>query len=100
MSLNGHEFGMYVDRYTGRPGVYRGTKGFDMTKFLASLCEDYGLPVGCTSDGGPNLTVKVVEDMMKDYGVHHRISAVGNNSRAELAVKTVKRLLWVKSCPC
>ena len=96
MSLNGHEFGVYVDRYTGWPGVYRGTKGFDVTRFLASLCEDYGVPVSCTSDGGPNLTAKVVEDMMKDYGIHHRISSVGNphaNSRAELGVKTVKRML-------
>ena len=96
MSLNGHEFGVYVDRYTGWPGVYRGTKGFDVTRFLASLCEDYGVPVSCTSDGGPNLTAEVVEDMMKNYGIHHRISSVGNphaNSRAELGVKTVKRML-------
>ena len=48
------------------PLVYRGTKGFDVTRFLASLCEDYGVPVSCTSDGGPNLTAKVVEDMMND----------------------------------
>ena len=44
-----------------------GATGFDVTKFLARLCEDYGVPVSCTSDGGPNLTAKVVEDMMRDY---------------------------------
>ena len=96
MSLNGHEFGVFVDRYTGWPGVYRGTKGYDVTKFLAKMCEDYGVPVSCTSDGGPNLTAKCVEDMMGAYGIHHRISSVGNphaNSRAELGVKTVKRML-------
>ena len=96
MSLNGHEFGVYVDRYTGWPGVYKGTKGFDVTRFLASLCEDYGVPVSCTSDGGPNLTSKEVEDLMRDYGIHHRISSMGNphaNSRAELGVKTIKRML-------
>ena len=33
---------------------------------------------------------------MKDYGIHHRISSMGNphaNSRAELGVKTIKRML-------
>ena len=96
MSFNGHQFGVYVDRYTGWPGVYKGSTGFDMTKFLARLSEDYGVPVTCTSDGGPNLTATVEEDMMKDYGIHHRISLVANphaNARAELGVKTVKRLL-------
>jgi hypothetical protein len=42
---------------------------------------------------GPNLTAKVVEDMMEDYGILHRISSVANphtNARAELGVKTVK----------
>jgi hypothetical protein len=46
--------------------------------------------------GGPNLTAKVVEDMMKDYSIHHRISSVANphaNARAELGVNTVKRML-------
>jgi hypothetical protein len=85
-----------VDRYTGWPGVYKGDKGYDVTKFLARLCEDYGVPVSCTSDGGPNLTAKVVEDMMVAYGIHHRVCSVANpheNSRAELGVKTVKRML-------
>jgi hypothetical protein len=71
-------------------------QGYDVTQFLAKLCEDYGVPVSCTSDGGPNLTAGCVENMMTAYGIHHRISSVGNphaNSRAELGVKTVKRML-------
>ena len=52
MSLNGRQFGVFVDRYTGWPVVIMGTTGFDVTKFLAKLCEDYGVPVSCTSDGG------------------------------------------------
>jgi hypothetical protein len=47
-------------------------------------------------DRGPTLTGKVVEDIMKDYGIHHRISSVANsheNARTELGVKTVKRML-------
>jgi hypothetical protein len=52
MSLNGRQFGVFVDRYTGWPVVIMGTTGFDVTKILAKLCEDYGVPVSCTSDGG------------------------------------------------
>ena len=54
------------------------------------------MPVSCTIDGEPNLTAKVVEDMMSAYGIHHRISSVANphaNARAELGVKKVKRML-------
>jgi hypothetical protein len=38
----------------------------------------------------------MVEDMMEDYGIQHRISSVDNqhaNARAELGVKTVRRML-------
>jgi hypothetical protein len=37
-----------------------------------------------------------VEDFMQTYGIHHRVFSVANphaNTRAELGVKTVKRLL-------
>jgi hypothetical protein len=63
---------VFVDRYIGWTGVIMGATGFEVTKFLAKLCKDYGVPVSCTSDGGLNLTAKVVEDMMKDYGGHHK----------------------------
>ena len=58
--------------------------------------QHYGVPVRCTSDGGPNLTAVCVEKMMTAYGIQHRIISVGNphtNSRAELGVMTVKRML-------
>ena len=96
MQLNGHSFGVVVDRYSGWPGVFEGTKSYDVTKFLRQLCETYGCPVTCTSDGGPNLTSQVVEQMLENYGIHHRISSVANphaNARAELGVKMVKRML-------
>jgi hypothetical protein len=52
MSLNGRQFMEFKDRYAGWPVVIMCTTGFDVTKFLAELCEDYGVPVSCTSDGG------------------------------------------------
>ena len=37
--------GVFVDRYTGWPGFFVGATGFNVTKFLARLCEDYGVLV-------------------------------------------------------
>ena len=45
---------------------------------------------------GENLTARSVEELMNAYGIYHRITSVANphaNARAELGVKTVKRLL-------
>lgn len=70
LHVNGHEFGVFVDRYTGWPGVYRGTKGYNVTKILARLCLDYGVPVSFTSYGGPNLMAQCVEDMMKTDSIY------------------------------
>ena len=96
MSLEGESYGVFVDRYSGWPGVIRGSTAMDFTKFMARLCEDYGCPETITTDGAPNLTAKEVEDFMRTYGIHHRVTSVANphaNCRAELAVKTIKRLL-------
>ena len=68
----------------------------DFTRFLARLCENYVCPETLTTDEARNLTAKEVEDFMQAYGIYHRITSVANphaNCRAELAVKTVKRLL-------
>ena len=54
------------------------------------------MPESTTSDGGPNLTAKSVEELMNAYGMYHRVSSVANphaNARAELGVKQMKRLL-------
>ena len=96
MMLNRKNYGVFVDKYTGWPGVYSGSTKFDTTRFLARLCEDYRVPVSCTLDGITNLTAKAVEDMMNAYDIYHRISSVASphrNARAELVVKTVKRML-------
>ena len=96
MTIEGENYGVFVDRYSGWPGMICGTQAKDVVSFLASLCQSYGCPETITTDGASNLTAKVVEDMLKVYGIKHRISSVANphaNSRAELGVKTIKRML-------
>ena len=94
--LDGHVYGVFVDRFTGWPGLFTGSSGDDVTTFLARVSEKYGCPMTCTTDGGSNFVAENVQKFMKAYGIEHRISSVANphsNCRAELAVKTVKRML-------
>ena len=96
MTLDGHNYGVFVDRFTNWAGVYFGTSATDVVTVLSKLCEDYGIPVTCTTDGGPQYTAEVVRKFMKDYGIEHRLCSVANahaNTRAELAVKTIKRMI-------
>ena len=92
MSLNGHKYWVVVDRYSRWPVVYIGTTGFDVTTFMAKLYEDYGVPINCTSDGGTNLTAKKVGDMMRDYGIHHRICSVAKTPMPKPELSSVSRL--------
>ena len=64
--LNGRNYVVYVNRYTGWLGMFSGGTKFDATRFLSRLCEEYVVTMFCTSDGGPNLTAKAVEDMMAE----------------------------------
>ena len=94
--LDGHCYGVFVDRFTGWPGLFTGKSGEDVTDFLARVSEKYGCPMTCTTDGGSNFVAENVKKFMKAYGIEHRVSSVANphaNCRAELAVKTVKRML-------
>ena len=96
MSVDGKNYGVFVDRYTNLAGVYTGAYAADVETVMARLCEDYGVPVTCTTDGGPQYTAALVKRFMADYGIYHRLCSVANphaNTRAELAVKTVKRMI-------
>ena len=96
MTMDGHNYGVFVDRYSNWVGVYSGPAATDVVTCLAQLCENYGIPVTCTTDGGPQYTAEVVQKFMKDYGIQHRLCSVANahaNTRAELGVKTVKRMI-------
>ena len=76
--------------------MYVGRCATDVNTVLARICEDYGVPRTCTTDRGPPYTSDSVQKMMKTYDIAHRLCSVGNphaNCRAELAVKSVKRML-------
>merc|ERR1712082_368089 len=58
--------------------------------------EFHGKPVILETDGGPPFNGGEFARFCKKWGIHHRLSSAGypqSNGRAELAVKTAKRIL-------
>ena len=78
-----------------RPGTHSaGAKG--LCTALRRLFSTFGVPVEISSDGGPEYEAKVFKDFLDRWGVRHRESSAylpTSNGRAEVGVKTTKRLL-------
>ena len=92
MSMDGHNYGVFVDRYTNWVGVYCGAAATDVVRYLTQLCEHYSSVkyLTCTTDGGAQYTAEVVEKLMKDYGIQHRLCYIADshvNTRVKLGVK-------------
>ena len=67
-----------------------------MITSLKRTFSTFGIPEELASDGGPEFTAVDTRKFLQNYGVHHRLSSVAfarSNGRAELGVKTMKRLL-------
>lgn len=96
-SHRGISYLVIVDRYSNWPIVERVPNG--ATGLVASLKRNFttfGVPEELASDGGPEFTAEVTRKFLQNYGVHHRLSSVAfarSNGRAEVGVKTMKRLL-------
>ena len=98
-----NEYVVIVDRYSGWPMVYKSESGANgLVKRLRETFVTFGVPEEITSDGGPQFTAGVTQQFLDFWKVHHRKTSVANphaNSRAEIAVKTVKRLLMDNTGP-
>ena len=100
--FGGNHYLVTVDRFSNWPTVSSakpgtaasGTKG--LLGALRSLFATFGIPEEISSDGGPEYSSDMFKDFMNKWGVHHRSSSAHNpesNGRAEVSVKSVKRLL-------
>ena len=104
----GRHYLVVGDRLSGWVEVLSATKGSNLSgaqglaRHLRSFFATFGVPEELSSDGGPEFTAKSTEDFLKLWGVRHRISSASfpqSNGRAEVAVKTAKRLLMSNTGP-
>ena len=93
----GTHYLVMVDRYSNWPIVERGQGGAQgLITALRRVFVTFGICEELSSDGGTEFTASATQKFLKDWGVSHRLSSVAyphSNCRAEIGVKTVKRLI-------
>ena len=106
--LIGYYYFVAVDRLSGwlevmqiRVGTNEsGSQG--LCKALRRIMITFGVPIEISSDGGPEFSAGQTKVFLKKWGIRHRLSSVAfpsSNGRAELAVKTAKRMLMDNTSP-
>ena len=89
-----------TDRFSGWLDIYhvpqRHATSKSIISTLRTLFITYGVPEELSSDGGPQFKASLFEQFLAQWGVHHRNSSAEypqSNGRAELGVKTAKRII-------
>ena len=100
--FGGHHYLVVGDRLSGWSEIFSTPSGSScsgahgLIKCLRSLFSVFGVPEELSSDGGPEFTSSVTKEFLTKWNVRHRISSAyhpQSNGRAEVAVKSAKRLL-------
>ena len=87
-----------VDRYSNWLSVFQLPKdtSAEVVKVLREYLSIFGIPTTITSDGASVFTSKLMEDFCTRWGIVHRVATAyypRANKRAEVAVKSAKRLI-------
>ena len=88
-----------VDRYSGWLSIYSVAKGEGAEMLIKTLKTHFctfGISSELASDGGPEYMASATQRFLRAWGVHHRLSSAyfpHSNQRAELGVKSAKRLI-------
>ena len=100
--FKGWDYLVVADRLSAWTECYhtRSVEGGNKSKGLITLLKHFfgtfGVPLEVSSDGGPQFIAHDTEDFLSRWGIRHRKSSAHHpqsNGRAELAVKSTKRLL-------
>ena len=96
-NYKGHHYLVAVDRYSNWPIVEETASGSSgLIRSLRRTFVTFGIAEELTSDGGPEFTAAQTKSFLDAWKVSHRFSSVAfphANTRAEVGVKNVKRLL-------
>ena len=98
--IDQHVYIIIINRYSGWPCIYHFKSGNANSMNLINISRDifcsYGVPEEVSSDGGPQFSSHAFQTFLKTWGIDHRLSSVSypqSNGRAEMGVKTAKRML-------
>ena len=98
----GYHYLIVADRLSGWPDIFKCAPGSPQSGAegligcLRSYFSRFGIPLEMASDGGPEFTATMTKTFLHRWGISHRNSSAylpQSNGRAEVAVKTAKRLL-------
>ena len=96
-SYSGHHYLVAVVRYSNWPMVEENAeRSKGLIAALRRVFVTFGIAEELSSDGGPEFMAGATRTSLRNWGVHHHVSSVAHphsNCRAELGVKTVKRML-------
>ena len=97
--LKGHQYLVVIDKFSGWLILFHflGNMGAkQITDSLRSVFHTYGAPMRIYTDGGLAFASQETKHFLETWGVEHIISSAHypqSNGRAELGVKTAKRIL-------
>ena len=98
----GHHYLVTGDRLSGWSEIFSTPSGSTwsgargLIGCLRTMFSTFGVPEELSSDGGPEFMAGMTQDFLKKWKVYHRTSSAyhpQSNGRAEVAVKSAKRLL-------
>jgi hypothetical protein len=94
-----HTYLACVDRFSGWLTIFHFGKSATSAELISacrSVFVQNGVAEEVCTDGGPQLASSEFAHFLESWGVHHRLSSVDypqSNGRAELAVKSAKRII-------
>ena len=104
--VESHTYLACADRLTGWLMVFHMKPGRATASELITICrslfQTYGCPEELSSDGGSIFMSHEFQNFLSVLGVQHRLSSVAypqSNGRAELAVKSAKRIIYGNTDP-